>query len=73
MKEFSPPSVWRMAPFRLDPQPYLEELAKYNPTIPLAHAFSSDEVREEVHQTLAENQSGGITTAYTTEIKQRSG
>lgn len=56
---FEPSRNWRMGPFRLNPQPFLEDLSKYNPTLPLSHALSSEEVREQVHGTLAAQEEFG--------------
>ena len=69
----SPASAWRQGPFRLNTQPHLEQLAQYNPTLPLAHERSSDEVREEVHQRLAENQAIAIDVSQDLMVEQEAG
>jgi len=70
---YQPSRNWRMGPFWLNPLPYLQELAGYNPSLPLSHALSSKEVRDQVHENLAASDPLAVAIQQPQEVEQDRG
>lgn len=70
MTKEGPAAIRRKGPFRLNPGPFLRELGKYNPRLPLGAVELPPELQEAMHDRLLESQRAGLANGQGQSVEQ---